>query len=250
MNIVVIGGTGIGSKVVTRLGKHGHNAIPATPSTGVNTLTGEGLDNALQGVDVVIDVSNSPSFEDTAVMSFFQTSTRNLLSAEMRAGVKHHVALSVVGADRLPDSGYLRAKVMQEALIKESFIPHSIVRATQFFEFIDRIGDEATADNVVRLPPVGFQPIALDDIAGAVGRASVAEPLNGTIEVAGPDLFQFDELIRSVLAREGDPREVIADPHARYFGAELEERSLVPGAAALLGETHFETWLANSLVAR
>jgi len=251
MKIVVIGGTGlVGSKVVTRLGEHGHEAIAAAPSTGVNTLTGEGLAEALQGVDVVIDVSNSPSFEDSAVMDFFQTSTRNLLSAELHAGVKHHVALSVVGADRLPDSGYLRAKVAQEELIKESFIPSSIVRATQFFEFINRIADEATEGNTVRLPPVGFQPIASDDIAKAVGRTSVNEPLNGMIEVAGPDLFQFDELLRSVLARKGDPREVVGDPHARYFGAELEERSLVPGKGAQLGETHFETWLANSLITR
>jgi uncharacterized protein YbjT (DUF2867 family) len=251
MKIVVIGGTGlIGSNVVAKLGEHGHEAIPATPSTGVNTLTGEGLTGALQGADVVIDVSNSPSFEDAAVMTFFQTSTRNLLSAEMHAGVKHHVALSVVGADRLPESGYLRAKVVQENLIKESFVPYSIVRATQFFEFVTRIADEATEGNTVRLPSVGFQPIASDDVARAVGRTSIGEPLNGTIEIGGPDLFQFDELIRGVLARKGDPREVIADPHARYFGTELEERSLVPGTGAQLGETHFETWLANTLVTR
>jgi uncharacterized protein YbjT (DUF2867 family) len=251
MKIVVIGGTGlIGSNVVKQLGEHGHEAIPAAPSTGVNTLTGEGLAEALQGVDVVIDVSNSPSFEDTAVMSFFQTSTRNLLSAEMKAGVKHHVALSVVGADRLPKSGYLRAKVAQEHLIEESVVPFSIVRATQFFEFVKRIADEATDGNTVKLPPVGFQPIAAIDISRVVGRVSAAEPLNGMVEAGGPDLFQFDELIRGVLVQTGDPREVIADPHARYFGTELEQRSLVPDANALLGETHFDAWLSEALIAR
>jgi uncharacterized protein YbjT (DUF2867 family) len=251
MKIVVIGGTGlVGSKLVTKLGEHGHEAIAASPNTGVNTLTGEGLTDVLKGADVVIDVSNSPSFADDAVMSFFQTSTRNLLSAEMKAGVKHHVALSIVGADRLPESGYLRAKVAQEEMIKESSIPCSIVRSTQFFEFIKNIAAAATDGNQVRLAPVGFQPIASDDIAKAVGRVSVGEPLNGTVEVGGPDLYQFDELIRSVLARKGDPREVIADPEARYFGAELEQRSLVPGTGAILGEMHFETWLANSLVVK
>jgi uncharacterized protein YbjT (DUF2867 family) len=251
MKIVVIGGTGlVGSQIVAKLSEHGHEAIAASPNTGVNTLTGSGVVEALTGADVVIDVSNSPSFADDAVMDFFQTSTRNLLSAEMKTGVKHHVALSIVGAERLPESGYLRAKVAQEELIKESSIPCSIVRSTQFFEFIKRIADEATDGNVVRLPPVGFQPIASEDIAKAVGRVSVGEPLNGTVEVGGPDLYQFDEMIRGILMRKGDPREVIADRHARYFGTELEERSLVPGPGALLGELHFETWLANSMVAK
>jgi uncharacterized protein YbjT (DUF2867 family) len=251
MKIVVIGGTGlIGSNVVKQLSEHGHEAIPAAPSTGVNTITGEGLAGVLPGVDVLIDVSNSPSFADDDVMNFFQISTRNLLSAGMKAGVKHYVALSVVGADRLPDSGYLRAKVAQENLIEESSIPFSIVRATQFFEFVKRIADEATDGNTVKLPPVGFQPIAAIDISKVVGRVSAGEPLNGKVEAAGPDLFQFDELIRDVLARKGDPREVIADPHARYFGTELEQRSLVPDANALLGATHFDAWFSEALVAR
>jgi uncharacterized protein YbjT (DUF2867 family) len=247
MKIVVIGGTGlIGSKVVTKLGEQGYEVVAAAPNTGVNTLTGEGLAEVLEGASVVVDVSNSPSFEDSAVMEFFQTSTRNLLTYEAAAGVGHHVALSVVGCDRLLDSGYLRAKVAQEKLLKESLIPYSIVRATQFFEFVNRIADEATDGNTVRLPPVRFQPMAADDVASAVARVATASPLNGIVEVAGPEEFRFDELIRRGLSARKDPREVIADPHARYFGTELGERSLVPGDDARLGETRYDDWLSRS----
>jgi len=247
MKIVVIGGTGlIGSKVVTKLGERGYEVVAASPNSGVNTLTGEGLAEALDGASVVVDVSNSPSFDDDAVMEFFQTSTRNLLTYEAAAGVGHHVALSVVGCDALPDSGYFRAKVAQEKLIKESSIPYSIVRATQFFEFLKRIADSATEGNTVHLAPVAFQPLAADDVAKAVGKTAVGSPLNGTVEVAGPEQFRFDELISRGLNAGKDPREVVADPHARYFGTELSERSLVPGDGALLGETRFEEWLIGS----
>jgi uncharacterized protein YbjT (DUF2867 family) len=209
-------------------------------------LTGEGLAEVLEGASVVVDVSNSPSFEDAPVMEFFQTSTRNLLSYEAAAGVGHHVALSVVGCDRLPESGYLRAKIAQEKLIKESSIPYSIVRATQFFEFVKRIADSATDDNTVRLPSVGFQPMAADDVASAVSKVAIGSPLNATVEVAGPEQFRFNEFISRGLSAQKDPREVIADPHARYFGTELSERSLVPSDGALLGETRFEDWLSRS----
>ena len=247
MKIVVIGGSGlIGSKLVTMLGEHGHQAVPASPNSGVNTLTGEGLAEVLEGASVVVDVSNSPSFEDAAVLEFFKTSTGNLLTYEAAAGVGHHVALSVVGCDRLPDSGYLRAKIAQEKLIKESSIPYSIVRATQFFEFVKRIADSATDGNTVRLPPVRFQPMAADDVASVVGRVAMGSPLNGIVEVGGPEQFRFDELIRQGLNASKDPREVIADSHARYFGTELSERSLVPGDDAQLGETRFEEWLSRS----
>jgi uncharacterized protein YbjT (DUF2867 family) len=247
IKIVVIGGTGlIGSKVVKMLGEQGYEAVAAAPNTGVNTLTGEGLAEVLEGASVVVDVSNSPSFADGPVMEFFKTSTGNLLSYEAAAGVRHHVALSIVGTDSLPDSGYLRAKVAQEKLIKESSIPYSIVRATQFFEFVNRIADEATDGNTVRLPPVGFQPMAADDVASAVARVAMGAPLNGIVEVAGPEQFRFDELIRMGLSARKDPREVIADPHARYFGTDLTERSLVPGDDAQLGETRFEDWLSRS----
>ena len=247
MKIVVIGGSGlIGSKLVTKLGEHGHQAVAASPASGVNTLTGEGLAEVLEGASVVVDVSNSPSFADAPVMEFFKTSTGNLLTYEATAGVGHHVALSVVGSDRLPDSGYLRAKITQEKLIKESSIPYSIVRATQFFEFVKSIADSATDGNTVRLPPVRFQPMAADDVASAVGRVAMGSPLNGIAEVAGPEQFRFDELIRQALSAGKDPREVIADPHARYFGTELSERSLVPGDDAQLGETRFEEWLSRS----
>jgi uncharacterized protein YbjT (DUF2867 family) len=249
MKIVIIGGTGlIGSKVVTRLREHGHQAVPASPDTGVNTLTGEGLAQVLTGAAVVIDVSNSPSFEDAAVLRFFETSTGNLLAAEAAAGVGHHVALSVVGCDRVPESGYLRAKVAQEKLIKNSPIPYSIVRATQFFEFVKRIADEATDGNRVRLPPVLFQPIAAADVANAVCRIAVGAPLNGVVEVAGPQQFRLDDCIRLGLSARHDPREVVADPHAHYFGAELGERMLVPGADARLGEIRFEEWLGKSVI--
>ena len=213
MNLVVIGGSGlIGSKLVTKLRDHGHDAVPASPNTGVNTLTGEGLADALQGAAVVVDVSNSPSFEDAAVLEFFETSTRNLLDAEAAVGVGHHAALSIVGNDRLPDSGYMRAKVAQEKLIRGSSIPYSIVHATQFFEFIGRIADDATDGDTVRLPPVLFQPIAADDVAAAVGRVAVGEPLNGVVEVAGPEQFRFDDFIRRGLAARHDPRQVVGDP--------------------------------------
>lgn len=244
MKIVVIGGTGlIGSKVVSKLNERGYNAVAASPESGVNTLTGEGLAEVLEGASVVVDVSNSPSFDDAAVMEFFETSTGNLLKYEAAAGVGHHVALSVVGCDRLPDSGYLRAKVAQEKLIKESPIPYSIVRATQFFEFMKRIADTATEGNTVRLPSVSFQPLAADDVAKVVGRTAVGPPLNGTIEVGGPERLSFDRFISRGLNARHDPREVVVDPHARYFGTELSERSLVPDDDSLVGETRFEDWL-------
>src|SRR6266550_2597452 len=247
MKIVVIGGTGlIGSKLITKLKTSGHEAVAAAPNTGVNTLTGEGVAKVLKGAKVVVDVSNSPSFEDAAVLDFFQTSTRNLLSYEAAAGVGHHVALSIVGSERLPQSGYLRAKVAQEKLIKEGPIPYTIVRATQFFEFTKRIADEATVGNSVCLPPVLFQPIAADDVASALCKVATSSPLNVTIEIAGPKAFRFDELIRERLSALNDSREVVADPHARYFGTELSERSIVPGDTAQLGETRFEDWLSHS----
>ena len=246
LKVVVIGGTGlIGSKVVSKLSERGYDVIAASPNSGVNTLTGEGLAEVLEGASVVVDVSNSPSFEDAPVMEFFKTSTSNLLNYETAAGVGHHVALSIVGCDRLPDSGYMRAKVAQEKLIKESSIPYSIVRATQFFEFVNRIADSATEGNTVRLPPVRFQPMAADDVASAVSTVAMGSPLNGIVEVGGPEQFRFDELIRLGLSARNDPREVIADPHARYFGTELSEYSLVPGNDALLGEIHFEAWLSQ-----
>jgi len=251
MKIVVIGGSGlIGSQLVTRLREHGHEAVPASPNSGVNTLTGEGLAEVLSGAAVVVDVSNSPSFEDAAVLKFFQTSTTNLLAAEAAAGVGHHVALSIVGTDRAPDSGYLRAKVAQEKLIRSSSIPYSIVRSTQFFEFFKSIADEATNGNSVRIPPVLFQPIAAADVAIAVCRVAEGAPLNRIVEIAGPQQFRFDEFIKLGLSARRDPRVVIADPHARYFGTELGERTLVPDADAdaRLGQIRFEDWLAPSVV--
>ena len=245
--VVVIGGTGlIGSKVVAKLRERGYDVVAASPSSGVNTLTGEGLAEVLEGASVVVDVTNSPSFADAAVMEFFETSTRNLLNSEAAAGVGHHVALSVVGCDGLPESGYLRAKAAQEKLIKESSIPYSIVRATQFFEFLKGIADVATEGNTVRLPPVRFQPLAAEDVAKVVGKTAVGSPLNGVVEVGGPEQFRFDEVIRMGVNAKNDPREVIADPHARYFGTELSERSLVPNDGALLGEIRFENWLIGS----
>jgi uncharacterized protein YbjT (DUF2867 family) len=244
MKIVVIGGTGlIGSKVVTKLREHGHDALAAAPNTGVNTLTGEGLAEALAGAAVVIDVSNSPSFEDEAVMTFFQTSTRNLLAAEVAAGVRHHVALSVVGTERLAESGYFRAKIAQEKLIQESPIPYSIVHATQFFEFVKSIAGAATEGGTVRLAPVLVQPIAAEDVAMAVARVAVGEPVNGMLEVAGPEQFRLDALIREGLGARKDPRTVVADPRARHFGAKLGERTLVPWTHARLGPTRFQDWL-------
>src|SRR5688572_12064733 len=245
MKIVVIGGSGlIGSKLVKKLSEQGQNAVAASPNSGVNTLTGEGLAEVLEGASVVVDVSNSPSFEETAVMNFFTTSTRNLLAFEAAAGVSHHVALSVVGTDRLAESGYFRAKIAQEKLIKDSPIPYSIVHATQFFEFVKSIADGATDGTTVRLAPVLIQPMAADDVAKAVGRIAVGTPVNGTVEVAGPQQFRLDELIRQSLGGRNDRREVVADPHARYFGAELRERTPVPGNDAQLGAIRFEDWLA------
>ncbi len=250
MKIVIIGGTGlIGSKVVAKLREHGHQAIAAAPDTGVNTLTGDGLDQALEGADVVVDVSNSPSFEDAAVLDFFRTSTGNILAAEKQAGVRHHVALSVVGTERLPESGYLRAKQAQEQLIRDSGIPFSIIHATQFFEFIPRIADGFAVGNEVRVPPVLFQPMASDDVAKAVGKASVGAPINGVVEIGGPEQFRFDEIIRRALAARKDPRQVIADPEARYFGARLSERSLVPEEGARLGEVTLEMYLTRKAAA-
>jgi uncharacterized protein YbjT (DUF2867 family) len=247
MKLVVIGGTGlIGSKLVTWLREHGHEAVPASPDTGVNTLTGAGLAEALQGASVVVDVSNSPSFDEKAVMDFFTTSTRNLLTYAAAAGVRHYVALSVVGTERIPDSPYLRAKNAQEALIRSGGLPYSIVHATQFFEFVKRIADEATVGTTVRIPPVLFQPMAADDVARAVGRIASGDPVNGTVEVAGPQQFRFDELIRQGLAAYNDPREVIADPHARYYGATLDERSLIPWTAARLGKVQFDDWIGHA----
>lgn len=244
MKIVVIGGTGlIGSKVVARLRALGHEAVAASPDTGVNTLTGQGVRDALKGASVVIDVSNSPSFEDEAVLKFFTTSTRNLLAAEAEAGVGHHVALSIVGAERLSESGYMRAKIAQETLIRSSSIPYSIVHATQFFEFARGIADAATKGDTVRIPHVLFQPMASDDVADAVERVALGKPVNGVVEVAGPEPFRFDEFIRRSLDERHDPRKVVADPEARYFGARLTERSLVPGDGARLGTTRFEDWL-------
>ncbi len=247
MKIVVIGGSGlIESKLVTKLSEQGHDAVAASPKSGVNTVTGEGLAEVLEGASVVVDVSNSPSFEEAAVMEFFRTSTRNLLTYEAAAGVGHHVALSVVGTERLAESAYFRAKIAQEKLIKESSIPYSIVQATQFFEFGMSIADAATDGKRVRLAPVFIQPMAADDVASAVGRIAVGAPLNGTVEVAGPERFRLDELIRKGLSARNDPREVVADPHARYFGAELSERTLVPNDDARLAETRFEDWLSHS----
>jgi uncharacterized protein YbjT (DUF2867 family) len=243
MKIVVIGGTGlIGSKVVTLLGERGHDALAAAPNTGVNSLTGEGVADAMAGASVVIDVSNSPSWDDAAVLEFFVTSTRNLLSAAAAAGVGHYVALSVVGTERLPDSGYLRAKLAQEKLIETSSIPYSLVHATQFFEFVSGIADGATEGDKVRIAPVLFQPIAADEVASTVGRVAMAAPLNGRVEVAGPEQYRMDEFFRTALAAGNDPREVITDEHARYFGSELSERSLVPLGDAILGKTKYADW--------
>ena len=250
MKIVVIGGTGlIGSKVVTCLDEEGHEAVPASPDSGVNTLTGEGLADVLAGAEVVVDVSNAPSFEDAAVFAFFDTSTRNLLAAEAAAGVGHHVALSVVGTERLTESGYFRAKLAQEQLIAESSIPYSIVRATQFFEFLDRIAADATDGDTVRLPPALFQPMAADDVAGALGRVAVGAPVDGIVEIAGPDQFRLDELIRARLAAAGDPREVVADPRAAYFGITPGERTLIPHGDADIAETSYQDWLSQPATA-
>lgn len=244
MKVIVIGGTGlIGSKLVAKLNEHGHEAIAASPASGVNTLTGEGLAEVLSGADVVVDVSNSPSFEDKAVMDFFTTSNQNLLAAEAKAGVKHHVALSVVGTERLGASGYFRAKMAQEKLIRESGIPYTIVHATQFFEFVKNIAAAATVGNQVRLAPVLIQPMAAEDVATAVGKIAVGAPQNAVVEVAGPEQFRLDQLIQQGLKAQQDPREVIPDPTALYFGAILGERTLVPNEGARRGEIRFQQWL-------
>ncbi|MEU9457040.1 SDR family oxidoreductase [Streptomyces sp. NPDC048277] len=246
MKVVVIGGTGlIGSKLVGKLDKYGHEAVAASPNTGVNTLTGEGLAEALRGASVVVDVSNSPSWADDDVMNFFRTSTANLLKAEADAGVTHHVALSVVGTDRLQESGYFRAKQAQEELIKASDLPYSIVHATQFFEFVNGIADISTEGDTVRLAPVKFQPIYSDDVAAALGRTAVGTPVNGVLEIAGPDVFQLDELIRQVLADKDDARTVVTDPSAPYSGAGLKDTTLVPSSDAQIAETRFADWLVR-----
>jgi uncharacterized protein YbjT (DUF2867 family) len=247
MKIVVIGGTGlIGSKLVEKLRKDGHEPLPASPDTGVDALSGEGLAEALEGAQVAVDVANAPAWDDQAVLDFFQTSSRNLLAAEEAAGVGHHVTLSVVGAERLPESGYLRAKVAQEELVKAGPIPYTIVRATQFFEFIGRIADSGANGDTVRLSPALMQPIAADDVAAALAEIATNEPVNGTVEVAGPEAIPLDELARRVLAANKDPRPVTADVHARYFGAELDDRSLTPGDDARIAPTRFEDWLSQS----
>lgn len=249
MKLVIIGGTGlIGSKLVEKLREHGHEAVPASPDTGVDTLTGAGLREVLSGADVLVDVSNSPSFEDEAVMRFFTTSTRNLLSAATAAGVRHYVALSVVGTERLTESGYFRAKIAQEELIAKGGVPYSIVHATQFFEFVKSIAAAATQGGAVHLAPVLVQPMAADDVARAVGRVAVGAAINGIVEVAGPELFRLDEMIRLGLAAREDPRVVVSDPEAPYFGARLEERTLVPAGEVQRGEVRFDEWLAQPVL--
>jgi uncharacterized protein YbjT (DUF2867 family) len=246
MKIVVIGGSGlIGTNLVNRLRQRGHEVVAASPSSGVNTITGEGLAQAVAGAAVVVDVANSPSFEDAAVLKFFETSGRNLLPAEAAAGVGHHVALSVVGSDRLPDSGYLRAKMAQEALIKASRMPYTILRATQFFEFVGAIAQAATEGQTVRLPPAFMQPIAADDVAAALADVTLAAPANGTIELAGPERIRMDDLARRFLRAKQDPREVITDVDARYYGAKLDDRSLTPGDNPRIGPTRYEDWLGR-----
>ena len=248
MKLVVIGGTGlIGSKLVALLRQRGQELLAASPDTGVNTLTGEGLTAALAGAQVVVDVANSPSFEDAAVMKFFQTSGKNLLAAEAAADVRHHVALSIVGADRMPDSGYMRAKVAQENLIKSSGIPYSILRSTQFFEFGGRIADEYSDGATVRVPAAGMiQPILSDDVVSVLAEVAVGPPANGTVEVGGPERFRFEEFIARVLSAKHDKRKVVGDPQARYYGTALDEESLIPGGKARIGQTKFESWIGRS----
>lgn len=251
MKIVVIGGSGlIGSKLVNTLRDRGHEVLAASPNSGVNTLTGEGLSEALAGAQVVVDVSNSPSFEDAAVMNFFQTSTGNLLAAEARAGVRHHVALSIVGTDRLPRSGYLRAKLAQENLIKAGPIPYSLLRSTQFFEFIGRIAQEGMNDNTVRVSSAMFQPVLSDNVVEVLADLAVGTPINGTVEVAGPDRGRMVDFVEHALRANGDTRSVIGDPHALYFGAELDDQSLVAGPSARIGSKAFAAWLSQAAVNR
>jgi uncharacterized protein YbjT (DUF2867 family) len=249
MKIVVIGGTGlIGSKVVANLKRKGHEAIAAAPNTGVNTITGEGLKEALAGAQVVVDVANSSSFEDKAVMKFFESSGRNLLAAEAAAGVRHHVALSIVGDDR-SDNGYFRAKVAQEKLVKTSGIPYTIIRSTQFMEFLRAIADSSADGNVIRISPGLFQPIASDDVAAFVADVAVAPPRNGIVEIAGPERAPFNEFVARYLKAVGDTRKVVSDPEARYYGSRVEERSLVPLGEACLGHIGFEEWFRRSRAA-
>jgi uncharacterized protein YbjT (DUF2867 family) len=251
MKIVVIGGSGlIGSKLVEKLREARHDPLPASPDTGVDTLTGEGLQEALEGAQVVVDVSNAPAWDDAAVMDFFQTSSRNILAAEAAAGVKHHVALSVVGADRLRESGYMRAKIAQEETVKAASIPYTILRATQFFEFIGRMADAGVNGETIQLAPVLVQPEAADDVAAALAEIALGEPVNGIVELAGPEQFRLDELARHLLRANNDSRRVTADVHARYFGAELDEHSLTPGDGARIAPTRFEDWLSRSTTER
>jgi uncharacterized protein YbjT (DUF2867 family) len=251
MKIVVIGGTGlVGSKLVEDLRQAGHDPLAASPASGVDTLTGEGLADALEGARVVVDVSNAPDWRDDAVLEFFQTSTRNVLAAEATLAVGHHVALSVVGADRRLDSGYMRAKLAQEEAIKAGAMPYTIVRATQFFEFIGRIADSSTDGRTVRIAPVPIQPEAADDVAGSLADIAVNAPVNGTVELAGPERFRFDELVRRALSADDDPRTVTADPLARYFGAELDDDSLIPGDDARIAPTRFGDWLERTTAKR
>lgn len=246
MKIVVIGGTGlIGSKVIQKLKQRGHEAIAAAPNTGVDTITGKGLAEAVADAAVVVDVSNSPSFDERAATDFFETAGRNLTAAETAAGVRHHIALSVVGTDRLQESGYFRAKLAQEQLIMSSPIPYTLVHATQFFEFIRTIAQLSTDGDNVRLPPVQFQPMAADDVASAIVDVALAEPVNGMIEIAGPEAFTLAEAVRKVLGHDHDARNVIADPTAPYYGVQVSERTLVPGAGARLGTTKLDWWIAN-----
>jgi uncharacterized protein YbjT (DUF2867 family) len=246
MKIVVIGGSGlIGTKLVNDLRKRGHEVVAASPSTGVNTVTGEGLTEALIGTQVVVDVANAPLWEDKAVLAFFETSGRNLLAAEVVAGVGHHIALSVVGTDRLLASGYFRAKMAQENLIKASKIPYTIVRATQFFEFVGAIAQSASDGQTVRLPPALMQPIVSDDVAAALADVAVADPLKRTVDLAGPEKIRMDDLVRQFLVASGDTREVITDPQARYYGVAVNDQSLTPGDNPLIGSTRFEDWLSS-----
>jgi len=247
MKIVVIGGTGlIGSKLVQKLRERGQEVVAASPSSGVNSVTGEGLAEALRGASVAVDVTNSPSWEDAAVLQFFETSTRNLLQSEAAAGVKHHVALSVVGTEGLLESGFFRAKLAQENLIEASPVPYTIVRATQFFEFVQKIADLSTEGKQVRLPPVLFQPMAAEDVAGALAGIAMSPPVNGTVDLAGPEQFRLDEAVRRDLAARRDPRQVVSDPQGRYYGIRVSERALVPDDGARLGRTRFEDWLRQT----
>jgi len=247
MKIVVVGGTGlIGSKVVTKLKQKGHEVIAAAPNTGVNTITGEGLKEAVAGAQVVIDLANSPSFDDKAALEFFETSSRNLLGAEAAAGVRHHVALSIVGTDRSPDIGYFRAKVAQEKLVEASGIPYTIIRSTQFLEFLGGIAASGVDGNIVRISPGPFQPIAADDVAAIVADVALAAPRNGIVEIAGPERAPFNEFVARYLKAVGDPREVVSDPEARYYGGRVEEHTLVPLGEARLGRIGFDEWLRRS----